>query len=301
MAQYTSAYSTDGVIFDIEDLEGSGKSRPNYFCIGCNSEVIPKMGNEREWHFAHKSTLDSECPVEHWLHFESKKRLFEILKRMISNQNLEIPQRITKKCEFAKHNQRPRDCERKDTVYIDVFQNYDSIELKNEPSDRRWAPNIYICCDGTNTYFEITINTRHSSTIKYEKTIEFLISNPNELSDQNYLEHLRNAKIHNFQENQISSCDCRNKRVEMKISLKTGKVESKEWPRLIDGIKAAGTNYVAMSYHRIKNTCSTCHRFVKMINGKYACFYSSEEIGEPFEFSCDKWQKNQKPYSYSVG
>lgn len=76
-------YSKDenGNIIHIDDVK-DGDER-SFFCIGCDSVMIPRRGQEKIHHFAHKS--QQSCNGETVVHFMSKKRFYDMYKRCLLN------------------------------------------------------------------------------------------------------------------------------------------------------------------------------------------------------------------------
>ena len=48
----------------------------DYYCPCCGKTMIPRQGNKRRWHFAHKGSL-GDCSYETYLHKVAKKRICE--------------------------------------------------------------------------------------------------------------------------------------------------------------------------------------------------------------------------------
>lgn len=70
--EYRFAKTTAGEILSISSVNKKNKSEHGPFtCIGCHGEMIPRLGEIKEHHFAHKQTCD--CNQETYLHQLAKK------------------------------------------------------------------------------------------------------------------------------------------------------------------------------------------------------------------------------------
>jgi len=66
-AKYTSAMTAEGVVVSIADVEATPALQAAQLnCLGCGTELFPRLGNERQHHFAHKP--DATCKPETYLH-----------------------------------------------------------------------------------------------------------------------------------------------------------------------------------------------------------------------------------------
>jgi|2_EtaG_2_1085320.scaffolds.fasta_scaffold22429_2 hypothetical protein len=77
---------------DIIPIENA--KREIYFCIECKVEMIPKMGEIRQWHFAHKNI--GECTGESSKHIRVKEYTAKILTHMLPNSNIGIEKKVNK-------------------------------------------------------------------------------------------------------------------------------------------------------------------------------------------------------------
>jgi competence CoiA-like predicted nuclease len=70
---YDYAIDSQGLIIRINEVDSQSKSQ--YKCIECDSEMIAKTGEIKEWHFAHKNIAN--CSGEGYLHKLAKRVFFE--------------------------------------------------------------------------------------------------------------------------------------------------------------------------------------------------------------------------------
>lgn len=69
---YTYSLNREKHLINIRDaVKGQ-----DYYCPCCGSVMIPRQGNERRWHFAHKVNM-SECSYETYLHKIAKRKICE--------------------------------------------------------------------------------------------------------------------------------------------------------------------------------------------------------------------------------
>ena len=65
--KYHYAKNQDGVIIDIADVVKEDRKSQRFFCISCGAEMIPKLGEVKARHFAHKAETPN-CNSETYLH-----------------------------------------------------------------------------------------------------------------------------------------------------------------------------------------------------------------------------------------
>ena len=59
-------YDEEEKIVHVDDVSRDTAKSHRYHCISCGAEMIPKLGNLREHHFAHKAACS--CNSETYLH-----------------------------------------------------------------------------------------------------------------------------------------------------------------------------------------------------------------------------------------
>jgi len=72
---YSFALNTES---ELTSIENANKGQ-EYFCPACGAPMIPKKGNKRCWHFAHKGNTHN-CSYESYLHKLAKLRISECFK-----------------------------------------------------------------------------------------------------------------------------------------------------------------------------------------------------------------------------
>ena len=65
--KYHYAKNQDGVIINIADVVKEDRKSQRFFCISCGAEMIPKLGEVKARHFAHKAETPN-CNSETYLH-----------------------------------------------------------------------------------------------------------------------------------------------------------------------------------------------------------------------------------------
>jgi competence CoiA-like predicted nuclease len=81
MILYDYAIDSQELIIHINEIDSQNKSQ--YKCIECNSEMIARTGEIKEWHFAHKNI--ENCSGEGYLHKLAKRVFFENKSMQIIN------------------------------------------------------------------------------------------------------------------------------------------------------------------------------------------------------------------------
>ena len=72
--KYRYAYDENHNVVNIGDFLAQDRNQSLYYCISCGAEMIAKLGEVNEHHFAHKSKGDCEsCSLESYLHKLAKK------------------------------------------------------------------------------------------------------------------------------------------------------------------------------------------------------------------------------------
>ena len=80
MLKYQNAFDKNANVVHISSVNEASKQALSPFrCIGCDSELIPALGNIRKHHFKHKS--QTHCSLETYLHKAAKLAVFTGLKK----------------------------------------------------------------------------------------------------------------------------------------------------------------------------------------------------------------------------
>lgn len=86
MIKYSYALSESKVIIHVFNIERENRHDHKYYCLGCGEELIPRLGEIRKKHFAHKVEPNStSCSLETYLHHTAKVILYESISQKISN------------------------------------------------------------------------------------------------------------------------------------------------------------------------------------------------------------------------
>lgn len=75
MIKYQYAKNEDGQLIEINSLNETNKKIKKYFCVGCGNELIPRLGNVKIHHFAHKKVVT--CSSETYLHLLGKQLFYD--------------------------------------------------------------------------------------------------------------------------------------------------------------------------------------------------------------------------------
>lgn len=74
--KFRFAYNQNGEIVNIKDVSLQNRTENKYYCISCGAEMVAKLGEVKEHHFAHKGEGES-CSFESYLHKLAKKMIKE--------------------------------------------------------------------------------------------------------------------------------------------------------------------------------------------------------------------------------
>lgn len=77
--QYRYCADENGKLVCIDDLCVKNRGEHQYFCLDCGGGMTPKIGDVREHHFAHKTTIGCTGDGETYLHQFAKKRIKEAI------------------------------------------------------------------------------------------------------------------------------------------------------------------------------------------------------------------------------
>ena len=74
--KYNYALDEHGRIVSIKQASLERTEKHTYKCIGCGNEMIARLGEFRNWHFAHRCD-DPNCGAETYLHKLAKRLIRE--------------------------------------------------------------------------------------------------------------------------------------------------------------------------------------------------------------------------------
>ena len=305
MIKYKYAKDISGNIIDIDNVLKTNKIK--YICIGCEKELIAKLGNEREHHFSHKSN-EEFCNSETYLHELSKKALYN---HLLSCKKKNIPFIISlkkEKCLFFDD----LNCELlKTEVNYDILKYYRNIYL--EKYSDGYKPDILLTSNEKNLFIEIVVTHESTNEKKLNnKIIEIFIKNEKdiyEIINNGIQENNDKIKLFNFKKVIIDSTNCNEKNCNTEIGIflltNTGEVK-------LGNIKIAlltslkNDKNIQCFYLNNKNfdISENCYNFVEYcmreklnVKNCYICKYSSvfkyNNYGKNiFAIKCQKDEKD---------
>jgi hypothetical protein len=130
-ARYRYAADRDDQLLAIEDLSREARrTRAPYRCIGCERELIPKMGSVVAHHFAHK--FEHACAGETYLHRLAKLAFIENYRRCLSeNRPVILAWTRTRRCNHFQ-GELGFSCSMPQVQRIDLTRAFDLVELERE-------------------------------------------------------------------------------------------------------------------------------------------------------------------------
>lgn len=179
--KYKYAYDEQNNFICIDDVNVVERINHKYKCASCGKELIPKLGNIRIHHFAHKENVT--CNGESYLHLLSK----HILKKRFDNSdtfifkywcNFECD--LVEHCPSLKHRGYSV-CQDLRLITIDLKTLYDKCELEKKDKDSGKIPDLVLYdSKGINPpmWLEIYVTNKCSAEKKYsgKQIIEFHIT-----------------------------------------------------------------------------------------------------------------------------
>lgn len=173
--QYSFGYDNSGKVVHVADVYSSDGWLAPYSCIGCGSELIPKLGNIKAHHFSHKA---SSCSFESYIHKISK----EVIKNsFLYSLHNHIPFNL--KCH------RPvicgiNDCvDRSSSFDLDLTSIFDTVSI--EAPYNGYVVDILLSSSTSGRVLAVEVMNTHQCTDKKTKSgfpiIELSIQNENQL------------------------------------------------------------------------------------------------------------------------
>lgn len=127
---YPYAYTDEGNIIYIDDVNENNRRSTHYHCYGCGKELFPVLGDKRAHHFRHEK--DSECDPNRYLHEYAKKVL---KKRFDEGESFTVSYPAHQTCKrkdkcslIEKCNW--NNCERDGLYQLDLKKYYDTCTLE---------------------------------------------------------------------------------------------------------------------------------------------------------------------------
>ena len=180
MIKYDSALDSLGQIVHIKNIiREEGGTKEKYSCIDCGQELIPRLGQKNERHFAHKE--DVACSGETYLHKLCKLTFFNVYQKCLKEKrafNIELNQNQTcTKCESELNMV----CDLGEKlILVDLTKKYDKVFL--ERKDGEFTPDITLISKDCRDKIFIEIAVSHKSTDKKlnsdNKIIELRVDDP---------------------------------------------------------------------------------------------------------------------------
>ncbi len=182
MIKYQYAKTKKGEIIKVDSLSRN-KPLEKYYCIGCENELIPRLGNIRVKHFAHKEQLN--CSPETYLHRLGKHLFLLTYKGCLnSSKPYKLEYEESYYCNFFEKRFCITCFKEKQTKNFDLTKHFTKIEL--EKKDGNLIPDLRVYNPKTNESIYIEIAVTHQVEEQKESSgnriIEFLIENEEDLS-----------------------------------------------------------------------------------------------------------------------
>ncbi len=220
MVKYSYALMESNQIVDINELEKNKRSEHKYFCFGCEKELIPRLGEKRKKHFAHKIvSSEYSCSFESYLHRVAKYLLYQSIRKKIKEgQPLYLNYEFDKHCSSCHYPEAGRkNCylSTKKARY-NLLRQFRTVKLEKKVDE--FIPDICLFSErGDRIFIEIVVShySEPTKVISGNKIIEIVIESESDLS---YLckdeinPFLLEVKLLNFdfkvENSKISQRDC---------------------------------------------------------------------------------------------
>ena len=130
--KYQYAKNSSGELVDI-NIINKDCNNEKYFCIACKQELIPKLGDKRIHHFAHK--IDTyNCSKETYLHELGKKIFYEIYLQCLNTNEpfyivTSLINSLSMTCKYNVRNQ-SKNCTKNAINKYDLLSSFRNIEYE---------------------------------------------------------------------------------------------------------------------------------------------------------------------------
>lgn len=132
------------------------KSKGPFLCVGCNTELVPKLGEVKVWHFAHKSI--EKCAGETYLHKLAKNNFYRLFNECLqSGKGFYLKRKVSGLCD---HN-------------MNIIWDSCNYEMEKEVDLTKYFNEVYL--EKGNNGFIADVLLR-SSTTNDVMFIEFVVS-----------------------------------------------------------------------------------------------------------------------------
>lgn len=155
-AKYTSAMTAERVVVTIADVEANPALQATLLkCLGCGTELIPKLGLVRQHHFAHKP--DAICKPETYLHKLAKTLFYQEYARCLAEgTSFVIGWHVETRCI---HGNGWWKCRRGSERTQDLTDHFTHVEL--EAQDGQFRPDVLLWNPETNKKLWVEIYVTH--------------------------------------------------------------------------------------------------------------------------------------------
>lgn len=181
--RYKYARNVSGGIIFVEDLENSEQVRSEKFiCISCENELVPKLGEIRQKHFAHRH--NPNCSKETYLHKLAKEKFYQEYSYCLNHKipfNIELA--IQEYCDrFKERFGSICDIGANKRIF-DLTRRYKKILLESNDGD--FIPDILLLNDDESKKLYIEIAVTHQVSQKKKESqqiIELKVKNELDIS-----------------------------------------------------------------------------------------------------------------------
>ena len=125
--KYHNAYDENGILVDINDVVKEERHLHTYKCIVCGETLLPRMGEERAWHFWHEK--NTKCNGETYIHKLAKIRLKE---KFDNSKHYNISYRGKNICGKENCCLRNHSCEENGYITKDLKEIYDTATIERD-------------------------------------------------------------------------------------------------------------------------------------------------------------------------
>lgn len=229
--KYSFAYNQNNDIINISELSKNNRNESRYYCISCGAEMIAKLGEVNEHHFAHKGEGES-CSFESYLHKLGKKLIkkkyedTKIFKIVILQKNVCMRKA---KCKFYSEEK----CYESEYKAFDLKQYYDNCQEEEQIDNFRAD---LLLTDSEGKYKPILIEIKVSHECSQEKInsgyriIEIPIKTEDDIIDLSKCttwQYDGKKKYYNFKE-PLSACCLEKKDIDRVILKVNGWTETEK-------------------------------------------------------------------------
>jgi len=186
MIKYSYALADQKYIININDISPETRKTHIYYCLGCGKELIPRLGEVRLKHFAHKVQQENDsCSGETYLHYTAKILLYNSIRAKIKNKKPLYLQYMGENCCASCHypEEEYRNCTISQTSRkIDLLSQFDEIHLEKRTD--KFIPDLLLTNKNHERVFiEIAVTHKASDTKTNSgnKMIEIIIKEEKDL------------------------------------------------------------------------------------------------------------------------